>query len=119
MIQKEDGDEELTTPTNEYTYTDPANREEYSINTVSNTASLPTVGVPRFKVPFGPAVRFQLPVGGPTRENTHIQVWETAAMSGEGFTSEFNQKIQQETPPAMSVGNAPVYYLVLDRKSVV
>ncbi|MDO8952866.1 MAG: DUF4157 domain-containing protein, partial [Draconibacterium sp.] len=51
MVQKEEGDEELTTPTNEFTYTDPANREEYSINTVSNTASIPTVGVPRFKVP--------------------------------------------------------------------
>lgn len=112
MIQRVDEEAE-DTPSNEYTFTEGRNREEYSIDTLSNTATLPTIGVPRFKVPFGPNAGFNLPVGGPQRENTHLQVWETAAMGGAGFTQEFNSKIQQENAPNLTFNNSPIYYLTL------
>lgn len=112
MIQRVDEVVE-DTPSNEYSFTEGRNREEYSIDTSANTATLPTIGVPRFKVPFGPNAQFNLPVGGPQRENTHIQVWETAAMGGAGFTQEFNQKIQQENAPNLTFNNSPIYYLTL------
>jgi hypothetical protein len=100
-------------PSNEYTFTDATNGGEFKINTSNKTATVPTIGVPRFKVPFGPSTTFNLPQGGAEREGTHMAAWENAAQSGSGFTSSFNEKIAAETPPPLADGGAPVYYLVL------
>jgi len=112
MVQKE-GEEDDESPSNSYTFTDPRTREEYAIDTSSRTLTLPKIGVPRFKVPFGPNAQFQLPVGGPDRQNNHLTVWENDAMSGTGFTDEFNAKIQQENAPNLVDNNTPIYYLTL------
>jgi hypothetical protein len=113
LIQRVEGEEVAETLSSEHTFTDERTREEYSIDTSKQEAVLPTIGVPRFKVPFGPGTQFNLPVGGSERENNHIPVWEEAAMGGSGFTQEFESKIQQENAPELMFNNSSIYYLTL------
>ncbi|WP_162415424.1 eCIS core domain-containing protein [Cyclobacterium roseum] len=112
IIQKTE--DQVSEPvSNSHFFTDQGTREDYSIDTSLQTITIPKIGVPRFKVPFGPNTRFQLPVGGPNRQNNHLTVWETSAMSGSGFSDEFSNKIRQENPPPLAEIRTPVYYLTL------
>ena len=113
MVQRQGEEETGETPSNSYSFTEPRTREVYSINTSTRQAFLPTIGIPRFKLPFAPNTQFNLPVGGSQRENNHLQAWETAAMSGDGFTTEFETKINQENAPNLMFNGTPIYYLTL------
>ncbi len=113
MIQREEGDEltEEIEKSDEFSFTTGRPAKTYSINTSNATATLPTIGVPNFKVSYGPGrgESFSKTV----RSGTHINSWETDAMSGSGFTTEFEDKIHQENAPSLLFNNNPIYYLTL------
>ncbi|SHO62231.1 DUF4157 domain-containing protein [Algoriphagus zhangzhouensis] len=111
MVQKEEEEEEEIVKTNEFSFTVGRPAKTYSINTENQTATFPTLGVPGFKVRYGPGrgESFKKTV----RSGTHIESWESDAMTGSGFTSDFEEKIHQENPPQLEQNDNPIYYLTL------
>ena len=96
------------TPTNEYV--DPAGKG--TINTTTKTFTLPNLKVPEFKATFGPAASGRIPKGI-ERHNTHITEWENAAMTGTGFTSQFNTYAASQNAPNLRFNGEQIFYLAL------
>lgn len=109
MIQKTDTTETAPVPTNEYI--NPDNKGK--INTTAKTFTIPNLKVPTFKATFGPSSRFVIPKGGFPRNDNHIPEWETAAMSGDGFTTRFNDYAVSSNAPNLRFNGEQIFYLAL------
>ncbi|MFD1604387.1 DUF4157 domain-containing protein [Flavobacterium artemisiae] len=112
MIQKtETATPTVSAPAPTSEYVDPNGKG--TINTTAKTFTVPNLKVPGFKATFGPSARFTIPKGGFPRNDNHIPEWENAAMSGTGFTTQFNTYAASQNAPNLQFNGEQIFYLTL------